>query len=132
MWGHQGTGLGAAIYRQSRVGINQANPLYQLDVNGDFHVSAGVQFDAALDVNGAVQFNNTLDDNFFKPVAKAWREVPDFPRKPLSNLATTAKTPISLANAILQLNRESMGNYICNSRHQPIGVRGFLNFFGQT
>ena len=58
------------------------------------------------------EFNNTLDDNFFKPVAKAWREVPDFPRKPLSNLATTAKTPVSLANAILQLNRESMGNII--------------------
>ena len=37
-------------------------------------------------------------------------EVPDFPRKPLSNLATTAKAPISLANAILQLNRESIGN----------------------
>ena len=26
------------------------------------------------------EFNNTLDDNFFKPVAKAWRKVPDFPR----------------------------------------------------
>ena len=61
LWGHQGTGIGAAIYRQSRVGINQVNPLYQLDVNGDFHVSAGVQFDATLDVNGSVQFNNTLD-----------------------------------------------------------------------
>ena len=35
-----------------------------------------------------------------------------FPEKPLTNLATTAKTPISLANAILQLNRESMGNII--------------------
>ena len=58
------------------------------------------------------EFNNTLDDNFFKPVAKAWREVPDFPRKPLTNLATTAKTPVSLANAILQLNRESIGNII--------------------
>ena len=61
LWGHQGTGAGAAIYRQSRVGINQINPLYQLDVNGDLHVSAGVQFDATLDVNGSVQFNNTLD-----------------------------------------------------------------------
>ena len=61
LWGHQGTGIGAAIYRQSRVGINQVNPLYQLDVNGDFHVSAGVQFDATLDVNGSVQFSNTLD-----------------------------------------------------------------------
>jgi len=58
------------------------------------------------------EFNNTLDDNLFKPLAKAWREVPDFPRKPLTNLATTAKTPVSLANAILQLNRESIGNII--------------------
>ncbi len=58
------------------------------------------------------KFNNTLDDYFFKPVAKGWRKIPDIPRKPLSNLATTAKTPISLANAILQLNKESIGNII--------------------
>lgn len=58
------------------------------------------------------KFNNHLDDYFFKPVAKGWREIPDIPRKPLSNLATTAKTPISLANAILQLNKESIGNII--------------------
>ena len=57
-------------------------------------------------------FNNSLDDNVFKPIAKGWRKVPEFPRKPLSNLATTAKTPISLANAILQLNRESIGNIL--------------------
>ena len=50
------------------------------------------------------KFNNVLDDNFFKPVAKGWRKIPDIPRKPLSNLASTAQTPISLANAILQLN----------------------------
>ena len=55
------------------------------------------------------KFNNTLDDNFFAPVARGWRKIPDFPRKPLSNLATTAQAPISLANAILQLNRESIG-----------------------
>ena len=61
LWGHQGTGVGAAIYRQSRVGINQQNPLYQLDVNGNFHASSDVQFDATLNVNGAVQLNNTLD-----------------------------------------------------------------------
>ena len=42
LWGHQGTGAGAAIYRQSRVGINQSNPLYQLDVNGDLHASGAV------------------------------------------------------------------------------------------
>ena len=51
------------------------------------------------------KFNNTLDDYFFKPVAKGWRKVPDIPRKPIANLATTAKTPVSLANAVLQLNK---------------------------
>ena len=29
------------------------------------------------------KFNNTLDDNFFAPVARGWRKIPDFPRKPL-------------------------------------------------
>jgi len=61
LWGHQGTGAGAAIYRQSRVGINQANPQSQLDVNGDLHVSSAVAFDSTLNVNGAVTFDNTLD-----------------------------------------------------------------------
>ena len=58
------------------------------------------------------KFNNNLDDYFFKPVAKGWRKIPDIPRKPLTNLATTAKTPISLANAVLQLNKQSIGNII--------------------
>ena len=58
------------------------------------------------------KFNNVLDDNFFKPVAKGWRKIPDIPRKPLSNLASTAQAPISLANALLQLNRESIGNIL--------------------
>jgi phospholipid-binding lipoprotein MlaA len=58
------------------------------------------------------KFNNNLDDYFFKPVAKGWRKIPDIPRKPLTNLANTAKTPISLANAILQLNKQSIGNII--------------------
>ena len=61
LWGHQGTGVGAAIYRKSRVGINQPNPLFQLDVNGDFHVSQGVQFDSTLSVGGATNLNDTLD-----------------------------------------------------------------------
>ena len=53
------------------------------------------------------EFNNTLDDNFFKPVAKAWREIPDFPRKPLSNLATTAKTPVSNISPIAEAKLQS-------------------------
>ena len=61
---------------------------------------------------GIFQFNNTLDDNVFVPIAKGWRQIPDIPRKPLSNLSSLAQTPISLANAILQLNRESIGNIL--------------------
>ena len=61
LWGHSGTGQNAAIYRQSRVGINQANPSTQLDVAGDFHVSQSVDFDAALNVDGGVTFNSNLD-----------------------------------------------------------------------
>ena len=58
------------------------------------------------------KFNEKLDDYFFKPVAKGWRKIPDIPRKPLTNLADTAKVPVSLANAILQLNKESIGNIL--------------------
>ena len=58
------------------------------------------------------KFNEKLDDYFFKPVAKGWRKIPDIPRKPLSNLADTAKVPVSLANAVLQLNKESIGNIL--------------------
>ena len=61
---------------------------------------------------GIFQFNNQLDDYLFKPAAKGWRAIPDIPRKPLSNLASTAKTPISLANAILQLNKKSIGDIL--------------------
>ena len=58
------------------------------------------------------KFNEKLDDYFFKPVAKGWRKLPDIPRKPLTNLADTAKVPVSLANAILQFNKESIGNIL--------------------
>ena len=61
LWGHQGTGQGAAIYRQSRVGINQANPSTQLDVNGDLHVTSVVNFDSTLDVDDDVKFNAKLE-----------------------------------------------------------------------
>ena len=58
------------------------------------------------------KFNEKLDDYFFKPVAKGWRKLPEIPRKPLTNLADTAKVPVSLANAILQFNKESIGNIL--------------------
>ena len=61
-WGYQGSGGGgAAIYRMSRVGINESNPSTQLDVNGTMHVSNNVDFDSQLNVDGGVTFNSTFD-----------------------------------------------------------------------
>ena len=61
-WGYQGSGGGgAAIYRMSRVGINESNPSTQLDVNGTMHVSDNVDFDSQLNVDGGVTFNSTFD-----------------------------------------------------------------------
>tara|TARA_R100001480_G_scaffold88794_1_gene95857 strand:+ start:11902 stop:15147 length:3246 start_codon:yes stop_codon:yes gene_type:complete len=61
-WGFQGSGGGgAAIYRMSRVGINESNPSSQLDVNGTMHVSNSVDFDNSLNVDGQVTFNSSLD-----------------------------------------------------------------------
>jgi len=60
LWGHQGTGAGAAIYRQSRVGINQINPQFQLDVGGSLHASSDVEFDSTLDVDGSALFQDDL------------------------------------------------------------------------
>ena len=95
-------------------------------------LSADSENDPFEKTNRAIfDFNNTLDDNFFKPVAKVWRKVPDIPRKPLSNLATTAKTPISLANAILQLNRESIGNILAKFLiNMTFGLGGMFDIAG--
>ena len=60
LWGHQGTGAGAAIYRKSRVGINQINPQFQLDVGGTLHASSDVEFDSTLDVDGSALFQDDL------------------------------------------------------------------------
>ena len=53
-------------------------------------------------------FNNSLDEYFFTPVAKGWRKLPEFPKKNLANLAETAYTPVNLTNAILQFDKESI------------------------
>ena len=61
-WGYEGSGGGgAAIYRMSRVGINESNPSTQLDVNGTMHVSNDVDFDSQFNVDGGVTFNSTFD-----------------------------------------------------------------------
>ena len=74
------------------------------------------------------KFNEKLDDYFFKPVAKGWRKLPDIPRKPLTNLSDTAKVPVSLANAILQLNKESIGNILGRFLiNMTFGLGGFFD-----
>jgi acyl-[acyl carrier protein]--UDP-N-acetylglucosamine O-acyltransferase len=43
------------VYRNSRVGIQNPNPVYDLDVNGTVYINE------TLDVNGATSLNDTLD-----------------------------------------------------------------------
>lgn len=101
-------------------------------LNFNFKFSQANENDPFESVNRNIfKFNNKLDDYFFKPIAKGWREIPDIPRKPLSNLATTAKTPISLANAILQLNKESIGNIISRFLiNMTFGLGGIFDVAG--
>lgn len=101
-------------------------------LNFNFKLTHANENDPFESVNRNIfNFNNKLDDYFFKPVAKGWREIPDIPRKPLSNLANTAKTPISLANAILQLNKESIGNIISRFLiNMTFGLGGMFDVAG--
>ena len=63
-------------------------------------------------------FNNDLDKYIFKPVARGWKTIPDFPRQNLANLAETAESPLDIANAILQLDvkgvRLTLSRFIIN------------------
>lgn len=52
--------------------------------------------------------NNDLDNYFFKPVARGWKSIPDFPRKNIANVAETAGLPLDIANSILQFDSESI------------------------
>ena len=101
--------------------LNTPNKALAIDENDPFEKVNRNIFD----------FNNTLDDNFFQPIAKGWRKLPDIPRKPLSNLATTAKTPVSLANAVLQLNRENIGNILARFLiNMTFGLGGMFDMAG--
>ena len=61
-WGFTGTGgVGSNIYRMSRVGINENNPQYQLDINGTLHASGSVTFDNQISVDGSTLLNSSLD-----------------------------------------------------------------------
>jgi hypothetical protein len=47
------------IYRNSKVGIFNVNPSYDLDVTGTLRVTSSVEFDSTLNVDGNVTFTNT-------------------------------------------------------------------------
>ena len=57
LWGFTGVGTDAKIYRDTKVGIKNNDPTYDLDITGDLHATKEVQFDHTLDVEGAVNFN---------------------------------------------------------------------------
>tara|TARA_Y100000015_G_scaffold4343_1_gene3941 strand:+ start:1129 stop:4089 length:2961 start_codon:yes stop_codon:yes gene_type:complete len=62
LWGFSGSGGEfSSIYRNTRVGIKNSNPSYDLDVTGTLHVTGDVEFDSTLDVDGDTTLNATLD-----------------------------------------------------------------------
>jgi len=61
LWGYQGTGQNASIFRMTKVGIQNNNPTSTLDITGTVHATGSVDFDSTLNVDGDVTFNATLD-----------------------------------------------------------------------
>ena len=61
LWGFNGSGDDAPIYRDTRVGIKQSNPQFDLDVNGTLNVDGATTLNDTLDVDLATTLNNTLD-----------------------------------------------------------------------
>ena len=61
LWGFVGIGTSAPIYRDTRVGIKQSNPLFDLDVNGTLNVEDLVTFkddtEAVSTTNAAVEIS---------------------------------------------------------------------------
>jgi len=62
LWGYTS---GENIYRMSNVGINNNSPSTTLDVTGTLHVSAAVDFDSTLNVDGntSLRGNLTVDES---------------------------------------------------------------------
>jgi hypothetical protein len=58
LWGFNG---GNDIYRMTKVGIQNNNPVTTLDITGTVHATGAVDFDYTLDVDGATTLNSTLD-----------------------------------------------------------------------
>ena len=61
LWGHNGTGDTASIYRMTKVGVNNNSPTYQVDINGTLHAVGLVQFDNTLTVNKHTELKETLN-----------------------------------------------------------------------
>ena len=60
-WGYTGTGPNASIFRLSKVGVQNNNPSYDLDITGTLHATENVKFDAQLEVDGDTFLNAKLD-----------------------------------------------------------------------
>ena len=60
LWGHTDSTNTSPIYRMTRVGINNNNPAYQLDINGTLHAVGLVQFDNTLTVEEHTELKATL------------------------------------------------------------------------
>ena len=73
LWGHTNNLSDSPIYRQTKVGVKQSNPVRDLDIDGTLRATQPVDFgstllvtgdttlQAKLDVTGATTLNNTLD-----------------------------------------------------------------------
>ena len=61
LWGFVGSGADAPIYRDTKVGIKQSNPQFDLDVGGTLNVDSAATLNSTLDVDLATTLNNILD-----------------------------------------------------------------------
>jgi len=57
LWGFNGSGDSASIYRMTNVGIQNNNPTSTLDITGTLHVTGAVDFDTTLNVTGLTTVN---------------------------------------------------------------------------
>jgi len=61
LWGYTNSANDSPIYRATKVGIKNSTPDRDLDITGTLRATQDVDFDAALDVDGATTLNLTLD-----------------------------------------------------------------------
>ena len=60
LWGYNGSGDNASIYRMTNVGIQNNNPTSTLDITGTLHVTGAVDFDTTLNVSGLTTVNEFI------------------------------------------------------------------------